>query len=523
MTSPIQYYGTPLWLKNSLLQIHSYRQSITTYDQLYNGDVEESIPNRFIAQRMSSRDYYHINISRTAVDSPLELTKVNGITCADDKARTLLENWWTDQELDFESHSTHERAYQYGNSALIVLPDPETGELAAYAHSPRDVMVFYSANNPRKKSHAVHLYTVFGTPGDIDAVTPDSPGADHNYGDPSYASYINTYAASLNTMPSHDSTNPYTQDQEYLVAEVYFEDVILKYVSVSPIPLGMVNLTAVNMRLADEIPEPIPGIIPCFHFRTARTPFGRSRLADLSGLQSGMDITYSAMMAAIRAASWKQRYLTSERGEGIGDNFERNTPINDDVDTDEFQAGMDTIFTFNGHNVKVGEFSVSTSDNFIQAIDKITALFSKVSDVPEHHYSGRTPPSGESIRQADRPLIAVVEHCQALFAATWKEVFQYVLAYYGTTADAEVSWAQTMHDTLDYLNSQLLKRELGVPDSVLLQEAGYSSEVVEKWEADAALEAANTPTLPPATDPTMPQAVDPALTPEEAAANGPTY
>lgn len=514
-------FGTPVWLRNSLLEMQAYRSSLGKYDDLYNGDLAENIPNRSIAQRMSPKDFYHINISRTAVDAPLELTKVNGITCADDKARTALETWWEDQELDFESHSVHQKAYQYGSSVMIVLPDPDTDKMCAYGHSPRDVMVFYSSIKPREISHAIHIYTVFGTPGDIESNIPDSPGADHNYGDPSYSSYIDTYVASLNTMPSHDTSNPYTQDQEYLVAEVYFEDVIQKWCSVSPMPFGQINLTAVNMRLVDVIPEPIPGTIPVFHFRTDRTPFGRSRLADLSGLQSGLNITYSAMMASIAAAGWAQRWLTSERTDTTGDNFsDTGSPHTDDIDQNEFIAGPDTLLSFNGHHVHVGTFSVSESQNFVTAIAEIIALFAKISDVPEHHYTGRTPPSGESIRQADRPLIAVVEHCQALFAATWKRIFAYVLEYYGMTADAEVTWAQTMHDTLDYLQAQLLKRQLGVPDPVLLQETGYSNETVQEWEADSSNKPTSTVASPQVTEQTL---VDPSLPSDQQAANGPTY
>lgn len=443
---------TPFWLKNSLLLMQDTSKAYDLYHRLYDGSIAERFSDERVRQFIVSHDgsgHYNLNFSRVAVDAPMERTKLTGIVCPDEKARVVLNDFWTDNEMDFESIAAHEKAYEYGNSIVVCMPD-ELGQLQAYVHSPKDFAVFYDPARPRVKAYAVQTYTQF------------SNGDDESYSE--FSEY---------------------QPPEYFVVVVYTSTVIQEWISVSPVPVGMarVDLQSLELRLREEVPVPVPGVMPVFHFRTARTPTGRSRLIDAAGPQEAIDSTVTAWMAAVKAAGYRQRYLTYKKATGIADAFSDAVPGSEEIDQNTYEAGPDSIFTFGGENVNVGSFDVSESSNFYNSVDKLVGYLAKISDTPTHYFSsGAEVPSGESYRLGERPLTAVVEHCEAMFGATWSELFKYVLAYNGISTEiAEVSWAPISVEDKEWWEVQQMKIELGMPREVAFVESGVDQETISAW------------------------------------------
>jgi hypothetical protein len=433
---------TPDWLKQSLVDKFRLESVYEIYDQLYEGKLTEFFADERMQSHNSRHDaygYYQFNFARVAVDAPMERTKVSGIVCADGKARTILDAFWADNECDFESQSAHQKAFEFGNSVAVVMPN-EIGELELYVHDPRDFYVAYDPAKPRKIAYAIHTY--------IDTV---NDGNDLFY-----------------------------------ICEVYTPFLIQKYVSEIPIVNNMFNVQNMDLRLAEEIDTPIPGMLPVFHFRTERTPVGRSRLDDLESPQRALNDCVTSLMASVRRAGYGQRWLTYENEPAVGDAFSTSSaPGSEEVTQDKYVSGPDTIWTFGGKGIQVGNFDVSASSNFLDAINDIINHMAKISDVPTHYFTtGADAPSGQSYRQGERPLLAVIESAQSMFETTWSKVFEYVLAYYGMTAEATVSWQKMVADDRDFWDTQIAKRQLGVPDTVLLVESGYDQKTIDEWNID---------------------------------------
>jgi hypothetical protein len=212
--------------------------------------------------------YYTLNLARTAVDACLERTQLTGIICEDEKSRNVLDAFWKYNELDFEAPVAHEKAYEFGHSVVVLMPNDD-GQLEAYVHSPEDFTVFYDVARPRIKSHAIHTY-----------------------------------------ISTNDTDNPFSAfDQSlYYFVEVYTPDVVQKWRSMDALIDGMpVDVSRLELTLVDEVPTAVPGVIPVFHFRTARTETGRSRLVDVAAPQIAFNDVLTGMMASIKAAAYRQR------------------------------------------------------------------------------------------------------------------------------------------------------------------------------------------------------------------------
>lgn len=441
-------------IRSSLLELRELRRMYLGYDVLYEGTLPEYFDNDHLREDLREAGRrYRLNMVRKAVTAPLNRLKIAGIDSVDPVASAVLEQFWHDNELKFDSKVAHEKALVYGNSAIIAMPDAELdNRISAYVHSPESVYVAYRPDKPRQKSHAIHIYDAYGSDDD------DLP-------------------TSL----------------KYTFVTVYFPDYIERWASTYPIGNATYQYSdweSQEFRLLDELPEPVPGIIPVFQFRTSRDEQGRSQLADVEGCQLSINDTFVAMNSSIRAAGYRQRYLTTEKVGSSGDNFsEAVSDDEQDVDQQRFESGPDTIMHFSGHDVQVGSFDVSQSSNFTEPLDRIVSWMAKITDTPSYAYlDSATPASGVALSRAERPLNDLVAHLQELFSSTWEQLHDYVLQYNGiSNVETSVRWAKSVNNDTDTWDINEQKVALGVPNSVVLVESGYTNEEVDEWNVDNTL------------------------------------
>lgn len=398
---------------------------------------------------------YRINFAATAVDAITERLETAGIVCSDEGAREFLNTVWEDNFFDAELKDAFTMAGKYGDAYMIAWPDDEeTSGVSVYTHPPMSVRVFYDELRPRRKYCAVHVASIVG-----------------------------------------NEDNDLTTGERYLLVTLYYVDRVEKHVSEAPLPRkGGVDYEKVKMRLLeDPIPNPY-GIIPVFHFRTGR-PYGVSDLEAAKGPQDAISKIFITMLTAIDRAGYRQRYAITDKPAGsFRDNFSQSAP-DDATPTDAVpglnvtqghQAGPGTEFLYSGSNVKVGTFEVSESSNFLQPINEILGWMSRVTDIPTHYFTtGAVPPSGASYRNGERPLLKRVQDRQVIYGSTLKELFAFCLQTRGMgKVEAEVAWAPIQIEDSDFWDVQTIKKELNVPNKVLLVEGGYTQEDIDAWAQD---------------------------------------
>ena len=405
-----------------------------------------------------SLSQFRIGYARTPVDVLAERTEINGIECSDPGAQKLLDIVWEANQLGLEAKDIHKTAYEFGDAYLIGWPDDTLeGGVSLYAHDPRNVRVFYDPQRPREKHHAVHQWLEQGD-------------AENGFGEGLFRR-----------------------------VNIYYPDEVEQYVSRNRVDAVQGQTTDVigsdpDLVLLEGdlgvVANPTPGIIPVFHFRTAR-PYGRPEHADAYGPQNMLTKLATTMMVAVDYAGYPQRYVTTDSALEPTSPMDAFTPPPDDsfstesgVGIDEqsdMQAGPGSTWLLSGSKVSVGQFPAAETNNFLNAIHSIIKQMSAVTDVPIHYFdrSGQMP-SGESFRQAEAPLNKKVEDRQALFGVTWHEVFEWCLAANGNaSSDAQAVWAPPMvWSDKDSWETAKLELEAGVPLDMVLRERGFTEDVI---------------------------------------------
>ena len=438
----------------------------------YNGTVDEVLASQKLRELFGNQgSKFRINYARTPVDCLLERTKIQGFTCKDTGQLAAIEATWFDNELGIEAKDVHRRAYEFGDAYLVAWPeddDPDfPGKVSAYAHDPTHVRVFYDPERPRKKRLAVHKWLETGT------------GFDGNQ------------------LP---------KGEVYQRVNLYYPDRLEKWVSKEAVlsaagHRNMIRFDSEYEEFGDvedgeqwPIPNPVPDIIPVFHFRTGR-PYGRPEHADAYGPQYAINKLLLSLMGAVDHAVLPQRYVTTESAmsgqTSALDAFdtavgEIDTEVNDDgLDpSSTMETGPGNVWLLSGKSVKPGQFAAADSENFIEPMESLVRQMADVTDLPANRYhSGGQQPSGDSQRMSERPLNDKVDDRHAQFGVTWHEFFSYVCEVNGLGAtDAQVNWAPPDIATdKDSWETAQLQLKAGVPFDQVMRERGYGSEKIEEW------------------------------------------
>ena len=347
--------------------------------------------------------------------------------------------------------------------------------MSAYCHDPKDVRILYDPEKPRRKRLAIHRWEEAGT---------------------------------------GDEGNGLAVGETWMRINLYYPDKVERWVSDRPIinaagTRSFFNDDATFVHYDDdgsdwEIPNDVDGVIPVFHFRTAR-PYGRPEHADAYGPQYGINKLYLSLMGAVDYAVLPQRYVATESEVDQAsprDAFEEAVGL-DPLDP-EYQSGLSdqssmetgpgNVWLLSGKSVKPGQFDAADSKNFIEPMAALIDQLYDVTDMPANrrHGTGGQQPSGDSQRMSEIPLNNKADDRHAQFGVTWHEWAQYVCDVNGLgETDAQVAWAppEQYNDLASWqaANEQLAA---GVPFEQVMRERGYPTDVVAQWTPPAAPAAA---------------------------------
>jgi len=401
-------------------------------ESYYFNTVEEIFSSsKLQALLHSTADRFRLNYAATPIDVLTERTVINGITATTRGAQPAIDKLWEDNRLGIVAKDLHKAVYTYGDAYLIAWPDQGTSELTVFSHDPKSVRVFYDIENPNKKVSAIHTWLGDDEHLWLTLYTPDT-------------------ATVMRSEPRADALDPETAE----------------FATIS------------------STPSPVPGTIPVFHFRNA-APYGRPEHADSYGPQDMINKLTVTMMAAIDHAGFPQRYVLTDSGFEAG----ATADFDDDREAPKFESGPGTTWLLTGADLKVGQFDVAQSANFLKPIESLVKQLSVVTDTPTHYFdmSGE-PPSGAALRAADFPLNKKAQDRQARLGVTWREFHEFALAYANSPSETTILWAPPgIVDDKEFWETQILKQQLGVPIPELLREGGYTEQLIEQFRVQSQL------------------------------------
>lgn len=244
-------------LKLAVAELTDAATSLTPYLDYYEGRQ----PLRYASDRLENIFRDRLNYAFVAnwceliADAVYDRLEIESLATDSDTATDQLQTWWGRSGMELEAESITRWALVYGEAMAIVWPG-EDGAPVCHYNDPRNTRVFYAADDPRRKSHAVKWWS-----------EPDGTRLNLYYAD-----RIEKYRA-----PRKDTRS--WQRFELLPDEGVIEN-----------PYGEV---------------------PVFHF-TTRRPAGRSEIHSAIPFQDSINKLFADMMVAAEYGAFPQRYVISE-------------------------------------------------------------------------------------------------------------------------------------------------------------------------------------------------------------------
>lgn len=462
-------------LANSLPDYHRAEM----YYEATNPEFFASIRLRRALERTGIT--FRFNMAKTPVDVMADRLEINAIQVAgDEQADQILQRIWDQNMMELESTNIHRRAGEFGDAYLLVWPtvvDPDDDvdqsglsaeeeqeesdldyqQIDMFYNSPKTTRVVYDIENPIRKKYAIKKWTL-----------PAQLGM---------------------------KAKPPTR------VNLYYPDRIEKYVT-TPNSKGNNRRDWIEFRDEDDEEWPVSnpfGEIPVFHFRTG-TPYGDPEHRAAYGPQDAINKLIITHAATIDYYGFPQRYLLSDPTHGSDElaDFDTSDDINRFEDTGHdstLRAGPGEVWWLNGVR-QAGQFNPPDPQVFLQPLEIYIRMMAQVTSTPLHYFDPQTytrlPPSGESIRAAEVPLLKKVRRRQVTYGRGWTEAMQFALkiatweddAGAGRIAQPNIVIRWTPGATIDDLvgwQMMKMKQDLGVPPRQTLLEAGYEENQVDAW------------------------------------------
>lgn len=427
-------------------------------ESYYLGSHREIFANARWSYIFRENGTYVLNFCQTVVDTVLdrlEISTVEGTTKAATKA---LGEMWEENELQIDATEIHRRALVYGECYAIVWPD-EDGDVTITYNSPMTTIMIYDEENPRIKKYAAKLW---------------------------------------------EQRDNFNQKISYM--NLYYADRIEKYQRAGELSVVSGIGDGAGWGSPYQVIENPFGEIPVFHFRTHR-PYGTPEHAQATGAQDAINKLVNNHMLTVDYQGAPQRYALSAGSNSAElTDFDEGEAARENLES--LKSGPGELWYLNGVT-QVGQFSPALPETFTNPILEYVKFMAALTHTPLHMFeSVRTFSSGEAVRTAEAALTKKVRERQLAFGQTWRELFKFALKIEGFDVDVQVQWNPSESiDTADAWNIAAVKRNLGVPLEIVLNEMGYDAEIAAQIaEAAQAEKDANNPLKNGQIDPNAPLA-----------------
>lgn len=277
-------------------------------------------------------------------------------------------------------------------------------------------------------------------------------------------------------------------DKRYRLT-LYFRDRLEKYVTQNKVDGLPDRATAFVRYIVDAEPWPLPNPyekVPVFHFgnRAGIGCLGISELREGIPVQDALNKSIADMLVASEFYGFPQRWATGlEETEGMS-----KAQIKE-----RFAVVSGGIFGSTSKEAAFGTFAQSDISKYIEIVENFKKDLALVTRTPLHFFNlHSTPPSGESLRVAEAPLMSKVKDKTDAWGGVWSDAMRFALIIANAGEhEPEPKWANTAtrDESGEVERASTKHRELKVPTEVLWRELGYTEQQIEDMKKLAAQEA----------------------------------
>lgn len=481
LTGQLEAGSYQWWFKRLLGDLAARREGIERWDRYVDGDQPLALASRKFVDAFRER-YRTLpaNFMPLVIDAERERLTVQGFRLRQDgkpdsKPNDKLWRLWQANGMDAEAQILHEDALRKGIGYVMVTPQ--------------------NGDTP--------LITIEDACETIVASAPDNR---------------RTRAAGLKV---------YQDDDGYFRANLFLPDAIYRFRSSRDQKdrqsLDMTRIGWTTGQLEGEdwpISNPL-GVVPIVPMpnRPRRDGSGRSEIQPVIGNQQAINkIRFDALIAS-EVVAFPQRWAIGLEVDTDPDTGQPRSP---------FRAGIDSLWSMPlpspakaaeyGDRFPpqaFGQFAAADLGGYIRMIESEVGQMASISRTPYHYFVGTpssVPPSGESVKSSEAPLVKKCDAQGVHFGEGWEEVMRLAARAGGlddlAQVDMATQWAdmETRNDSAMADAVTKLHAEGIYPTDYALEELGKSPTDIERIREMREEEALNAPE-PPAPTPAPGQPV----------------
>jgi hypothetical protein len=454
------------WRAELDLELEDRQPRIQLFSDYYDGDHRlQFATSKFREAFGDLFEAFATNWCGLVVDVAVERLAVLGFRFGEDEADDEAWNIWQANGLDAKSISGHTEAVKCETAYLLVGPPREPGgEPVITVEHPFQCIVAHDPADRRIRLAALKKYRA--ADGDLVSVVylPDS---------------ITTFTRS---------------------GVVQRIEALGVYV---PIPSGG-DWTRTSVE-----PNPL-GIVPMVPLENAPNLLtgGTSDLRPAVALNDAANKFFTDMIHASEYTSFPQRVLT-------GVEVPRDPVTGDPLDDVQLRAAVSRLWTFDAPDARVFDLPAGSLSNYVEGIDLAVQHLAAQTRTPPHYLLAKLANlSGDALKAAETGLVARCKRKHIDFSDPWEEAMRLAFRWRAIDrkgwvgadedmaraemTDAETIWADPESKNASSEGDSLIKKQqIGVPQEVLWEDAGYSQQQIKRMlklrDAQQAREAAQAP------------------------------
>lgn len=374
------------------------------------------------------------NWCAVVVDSVLERLNLMQFVIAENEADTeFLNTQWQVSEMAIDADEAHLAVLVVGEAYVIAWK--EEGESAeAHYNDPRNVHLFYSGNNPRRKRFGCKWWI----------------------GDDYYRYLTLYYPDRLEYYRSNHSTAP----------------TITKDGTFTP---GHDVQTAASFMLTETADNPY-GEVPIFHLRKERRTT-KNELTNIIEPQDSINKLLSDMMVAAEYGAFPLRWVISQ------------ADVRGKLDTSPGYFMAIPASDGEGQQSSVGQLPATELSNYLSAIEQKVNSVAVISRTPKHYFLAQGgDPSGEALIAMEAPLNKKAQKYIDRFSSTWRKVAQFLLKLEGKQIDElDITAAFDRPETVQPMTNATIRKtnvEAGIPLTTQLRDEGWTKQELDDMQED---------------------------------------
>ena len=208
-------------------------------------------------------------------------------------------------------------------------------------------------------------------------------------------------------------------------------------------PVGDVNGEWVERS---EPIENVLGVVPVVQFVNRPTllrPQGESEMTDVLPLTDAINKLCTDMMTSAEYHAMPRRWAT---GIDLGGSEESAARTTEQIRARWEEARASKVWATDNPNAKFGQFDEASLDNFVSAINMLTARVAALSGLPPHYFgqAGDNPASADALRSSEAPLVKKAQRKQRVFGGAWERVMRLAMLVRDGEVPAEAASMETI-------------------------------------------------------------------------------